>query len=336
MPFAPPPLRVVELHKRYGTLRALDGVSMEVPAGSIYGFLGLNGAGKTTTLECSLGLLRADSGESHVLGYPSSRIHEARGRIGVVFDAANLHGHLSVLANLEICRHYVNLREGRGPREALRLVGLDSVPDRKARKLSFGMSRRLAIARALLGRPELVIMDEPLSGLDTEGVDTVLDIIRRLNREDGTTFVLCSHRLHEMQTICRHVGLIHAGRLVAQGPLAELLESEKTVLRLRAQPLEEVAAFLAHHPAVESTTSSGDGTLFTRLRDGGGARLNAELVGQGFAVSEITPVRTSLDEYFRRRTRAGGEAPQGASLSETAAHGMAPANVPENQKGGTA
>lgn len=296
-------LKVEHLVKRYGSVVILHDVSLEVADHSLFGLLGLNGAGKTTTLACALGLARPTSGRAEVLGVSSREIHRTKGRIGVLFDGSTNYAQLTVRQNLEVALLMSGIGGGgRSPADVERLLDLHRVSNRRAKKLSFGMQRRLAIARALLGRPELVIMDEPLSGLDAEGVDQMLALARSLNRDEGVTFILLSHRLHELETIVTAVALIHAGRVVAAGPLDQLLGPQANAVLLRVDRRDEASAVLAASPQVAGVEPDGDGRLRVSLR-GDAAELNHTLVTRGFRVFELTPIRSSLAEFFRQATR---------------------------------
>jgi ABC-2 type transport system ATP-binding protein len=238
-----------------------------------------------------------------VLGVNGSEIHRTQGRVGVLFDNSTNYGQLTVRHNLEVARQLIGGRGGRTPQDVERLVDLAHVSNRRAKKLSFGMQRRLAIARALLGTPELVIMDEPLSGLDAEGVDQVLDLARELHGRDGVTFILLSHRLHELETIVTHVALIHAGTVMAAGPLGEVLGGSEHAVLVRVDRLDHATAILAAQPRVASVAPDGP----SRLRVSGSAdaaELNLALVNGGVRVSELTPVKASLADFFRQVTRS--------------------------------
>jgi ABC-2 type transport system ATP-binding protein len=173
-------LQVSGLHKWYGRTHAVDDVSFTVNRGDVFGLLGPNGSGKTTTISCALGLLRADEGRITVLGEPASAIQRTGGRVAVVFDAPTLVDGLTCEQNLRYARRTLGHDGGRKDDDALQLVGLASLAERRAGRLSLGQRRRLSIARALIGRPELMVLDEPLSGLDTVGVRGMLDLFRRL------------------------------------------------------------------------------------------------------------------------------------------------------------
>ena len=180
-------LAVRSLVKRYGRFEAVRGIDLSVPAGSIYGLLGPNGSGKTTTMACALGLLRPTSGSVELLGRPAARIHELRGRVAALFDDPTLVRTLTVRQNLEYARRLGGGAKrpsaGRGVDAALERAGLRELAGQRASGLSLGQSRRLAIARLLLGEPELLVLDEPLSGLDTVGVLEVLDLLPLFAKE---------------------------------------------------------------------------------------------------------------------------------------------------------
>jgi len=240
-------LDVCSLSKRFGVVRpvrAVDDVSFTVEAGQIFGLLGTNGSGKTTTLACVLGLQRPSAGSSRVLGVPSARLHATRGKVGAVFDSADLLTGLTVRANLEYARRLLGHDGGRSSDEAARLVGIEDLLGRRAGKLSLGQAKRVTAARALLGRPELLVFDEPLSALDTLGVRAMLELLRELARE-GVTLVLSSHRLHEMEGLITHAGILARGRLVACAPLSDLLGAGDRLVRVSLAPVERAERVLA-------------------------------------------------------------------------------------------
>lgn len=217
-----PVLEVQSLRKRYGTFTAVHDASFSVEEGSIFGLLGPNGSGKTTTLACALGLLRPTSGTISVLGHTADRLHRTRGRVGVVFDDAVLVRGLTVQQELEYARRLFGYDGGRTVEDSLELVGIPELASRPVTRLSLGQRKRMAVAGALVGSPELVVLDEPLSGLDPLGVRQFLRLLQRLASE-GTTFVLSSHRLHEMQPVLTHAAILIAGRVALSGSLEELL-----------------------------------------------------------------------------------------------------------------
>jgi ABC-2 type transport system ATP-binding protein len=293
----PVALAVRNLVKSYGSVRAVRDVSFEVPQGSICGLLGPNGSGKTTTLSCALGLLPFDSGAIDVLGHPAQRIHETAGRVAVVFDGATLADGLSCRQNLQYARRTLGHAGGRSDDEALQLTGIAELAGRRAGGLSLGQRRRLSIARALIGRPELLILDEPLSGLDTVGVRAMLQLFTRLH-EQGLTLLVSSHRLPEMETILTRAAIIMGGRLLREASLDELLQGQRLRLRVRAAPAPDAVAALARLPGVALLERRPDDELVVLPGSTSPAAVNAALVAAGCAVSALVPERSTLLSVF--------------------------------------
>ena len=293
----PAAMAVRNLVKTYGDVRAVDDVSFEVPQGSIYGLLGPNGSGKTTTLNCALGLLGHDSGRVEVLGLPSARIHDTAGRVAVVFDSATLVDGLTCRQNLQYARKLLGHRGGRPDDEALELTGIASLASRRAGRLSLGQRRRLSIARALIGKPELLVLDEPLSGLDTVGVRSMLRLFRELHGH-GLTLLVSSHRLPEMETILTRVAIIMAGRLLREASLDDLLHGQKLRLRVRAAPAPDALAAIAKLRGVTLLERRSDDELVLLPGETAPAAINAALVQAGCAVSAFVPERATLVSAF--------------------------------------
>ncbi len=294
-------LEVRNVTKRLGKTIAVRDATFEVPRGSIFGLIGPNGSGKSTTLRCALGLLRPDQGEARVLGVSSRRVPELRGRVGVAFDSADLVEGLSLRENLRWAMRLSGLSPkgdgGRSVEDALALVGMAGFEDRRASGLSLGQRRRAAIARALVGSPELVLFDEPLSGLDVGGVREMLALFTRL-REAGITMVLSSHRLHEMEEIADHVAVLFRGRILYAGGLDELC-GEHEFLRIEVQPLQQARGVLGSLEglgAVEVDETRGS----LRVEPGAvpAARVCRALVEGGCEVSALGPERRGLQRAF--------------------------------------
>ncbi|MEV6429976.1 ABC transporter ATP-binding protein [Nocardia sp. NPDC051463] len=221
------------LTKRYGAHTAVDRVSMGVGAGEIYGFLGPNGAGKTTTLRMLVGLIRPSSGTATVLGHLPGDPAVVR-RIGVLIEGPGFYPYLSGRDNLRVLAKYRGL-DRRAVEEALERVGLEGRAEDKFRTYSLGMKQRLGVGAALLGRPDLLILDEPTNGLDPQGMAEMRELITTL-AGDGHTVLLSSHMLSEVQEICDRVGVISGGNLLVESTVAELRGASS--LSLRAEPLE--------------------------------------------------------------------------------------------------
>jgi gallidermin-class lantibiotic protection ABC transporter ATP-binding subunit len=209
-------LETADLTRAFGRQRAVDRVDLAVPTGSIYGLLGPNGAGKSTLLKMLAGLLRPTSGEIRLFGQPWRR--ESLARVGALIETPALYGNLTGPENLEVHRRLLSLPPGRVG-EVLRQVDLASVPEGKlASQYSLGMKQRLGIAVALLGEPDLLILDEPTNGLDPIGIQEMRDLIRSFQAR-AITVIIASHILSEVEQVVSHVGIIAGGRLRHQGPL---------------------------------------------------------------------------------------------------------------------
>jgi ABC-2 type transport system ATP-binding protein len=285
-------IRTWALTKRYGELRAVDGIDLEVHEGDVYGFLGANGSGKTTTVRMLLGLVLPTSGEAEVLGrpMPASR-RTVLPHVGALVEGPGAYAHLSGRANLALLD--ASGRD-RSPRRALAArisdvlgqVGLDPADGRPTRAYSLGMRQRLGLAAALLRRPRLLVLDEPTNGLDPQGISEIRTLLLQLNA-DGTTIFLSSHLLAEIEQMCTRVGVLDRGRLVLQEHLDVLL-SPTGLVAVRTPDARRCADLLGG--MVEDTS---DDRLLVRAADA--AALNGYLVGQDIRVAEIGPYRRDLE-----------------------------------------
>ncbi len=310
-------LRIEGLTKAYGRLEVLRGLELAVAPGGAYALVGLNGAGKTTSIECALGLQRADSGHVSVLGAPPSRIHESHGRVGAAFDAPCLHPHLTVRGAIEHVRLLCG-RRSRPAEEVEELLGIARWRRVAVRKLSLGNRRRLAIAIALVGRPELVVLDEPFSGLDAGGVDDVLALVDRMRRDEGVAFLLASHQLPYLERVATHVGILHAGRIARHGSTPELVKSGRRRLHVRVADSRRALDLLGRRPEVARVEETAGGALAVDLvaagdgvsgdgvsgdgvsGDGAGAAaINRALVEAGVDVTELVEASCGLEAVFR-------------------------------------
>ena len=240
-----PAIKVSQLELKLGHKPILHGVSLRVEAGSLYGLLGRNGAGKTTTMRAALGLQSFVSGSIKLFGHDVSSIHQLPQLLGIALDPPGLDDTLSVRQNLELARIRGGIVGGRSVDDVLEIVGLTHRQHNYGSRLSHGQGRRAAVARALLGSPELLLLDEPLSGLDPQGVERMLDLFQTLSRDEGKTVVLSSHHLREVQHVCTHVGLIDDGHTLLEGKTADLLATMPSHLEVHTADAAGVAEILA-------------------------------------------------------------------------------------------
>ena len=280
------------LVKRYGAVRAVDGVDLDVRAGDVYGFLGANGSGKTTTVRMLLGLVLATRGTIELLGEPMPRAaRRVLPRVGALIENPASYGHLSGRANLMLldASGPRSPRRGRSQRvgEVLDQVGLGGVGRRPVKAYSLGMRQRLGLAGALLRRPELLVLDEPTNGLDPQGIHEIRDLLLDLHR-GGTTVFLSSHLLAEVEQLCTRVGVLDRGRMVLQDQLATLTAP--------------TGATVVHSPRPDLVRATLDGRVTAAdgdrlvVRGADPAEVNAALVGAGVPVTGLSLERPSLEE----------------------------------------
>jgi ABC-2 type transport system ATP-binding protein len=292
-------LRTEGLTRHFGKFRAVEDLSLEVHEGDIYGFLGLNGAGKTTTIRMILRLIRPTAGRVAIFGADvRERFIETMRKVGALVELPAYYPYLSAWKNLEVLR----LASGGVARtrieEVLRLVGLGDRMHDRVGAFSQGMRQRLGISMALLARPRLVILDEPTNGLDPQGINHIRAAIQRLNREEGVTFVISSHLLHEVEITCNRVGIIKGGRLLLEDTISRILDRTVTGLAVRAAPAAKALELLRAQSWVEEAKEGEAGSVRVKCPPARFAEVSALLVGQGVAVSEMSPVRQTLEDFF--------------------------------------
>jgi len=249
------------LGKRYKDFKALDGLTMHVPKGSVYGFVGRNGAGKTTLIRLVCGLQEPSCGTFTLYGCGSGsrEITRARRRMGAVVETPSIYLSMTAEENLKQQYQILGLPSCDGLRELLELVRLQNTGKKKARDFSLGMRQRLGIAVALAGDPDFLILDEPANGLDPQGIVEIRELILRLNREKQITVLISSHILDELSRLATHYGFIDGGRLVKELSASELEASCRKCLRLTvsdARPLATALDRLGLEYAVRSDTEA--------------------------------------------------------------------------------
>jgi len=297
-------LKTDALVKRYGRRRVVDGVSLSVREGEIYGFLGPNGSGKTTTIRMVLGLIAPTEGSVELLGRDIADWGpRSREGVGGFVETPTFYPYLSGEMNL---RTYADLSGGASRaevHEAVALVGLEGREGDLVRTYSFGMRQRLGIAAALLPRPRFLILDEPSLGLDPHGMKEIRDVMLRLHREKGLTILFSTHLLAEVQLVCTRVGILQLGKLLYEGPLEGLLKAERT-FRVRTDRAERAREVLSAHPAVRAVGVE-DGFLTFEADPEAVPVVNRALVEAGVRVYELGPGAKSLEDVFLEMTSHG-------------------------------
>jgi ABC-2 type transport system ATP-binding protein len=292
------------LTKRFrGGQIAVDALDLAVPRGSVFGFLGPNGSGKTTTIRMLLGLVTPTAGEFSVLGLP---LAHALPRVGALVEGPAFYPYLSGEANLmrfDAADPTAERATAKGRvAAALDRVGLSAAAGKRFRNYSLGMRQRLAIAAALLGPRELLILDEPTNGLDPQGTREVRALVKEI-AADGTTVFVSSHLLAEVEQMCTHAAIMRAGRLVAQGTIASLSGGRAARVRVETPDVAGAARVLGALGLAD--VRAGDGELTAELDGHAPERVNAALVEEGVAVRGLAVVRPSLEDVFVGLTGEG-------------------------------
>jgi ABC-2 type transport system ATP-binding protein len=293
-----PALEVQELTKHYGAVVAVDHLSFTVQQGSVVGVLGPNGAGKTTTLRTLVGLVRPTTGSATIDGMYYTQLHDPLRHVGAVLEASNFYPGRSAHDHLRVQALAGGLAASR-VNEVLDLVGLSDAADRRVGGFSLGMRQRLGIAAALLGDPQLLILDEPANGLDPEGVRWLREFVRGL-ADEGHTVLISSHILAEVAQTVDSVVIIDHGRLVAQSSLAELTAGVRRVVRIRTSQADKLVEALA-----------GDGVVITRpapdrLEISGSSPEKVGLLAAtlGVPIFESASETSNLEDVFFQLTAA--------------------------------
>ncbi|MCE5199944.1 MAG: ABC transporter ATP-binding protein [Armatimonadota bacterium] len=286
-----------KLTKRFRRLVAVDGLDLEVNAGEVFGFLGPNGAGKSTTLRMMVGLIRPSSGSVKLFGNKVwSNRRAALRKVGAMIEAPAFYKYLSGYDNLRILANTGCNYSRKDLEEALDIVGLADRARDKVKAYSQGMRQRLAIALSIVGKPDLVLLDEPTNGLDPQGMKEVRDLVRRLSRDMNMTVFLSSHLLHEVEQTCTRIAVINKGKVIRSGKVSEML-SASNAFQIRVDKPREACDAINMLAWVDAEPVSDD-ALTVQLKGGSAAELNKFMVERGFAVSALVPQKASLEELY--------------------------------------
>lgn len=289
------------LTRRFGERVSVDQLNLRVPEGKIYGFLGANGAGKTTTIRMLLSLIRPDEGTIQIMGRSLSHHREAILRnIGSLVEAPSYYGHLSAYQNLKLIAKLLDLPES-NIREALDTVRLTPYAKQTVKGYSLGMKQRLGIAQALIRKPRILILDEPINGLDPAGIQEIRHLLLSLSREQGITIFLSSHILSEIQAVSDYVGIIQNGKLIFQDRIQELEKRNKVRLAIIADRTDEAYRVLAGGGAeIERYGSQLLITVTERM-----SQADIFKLLQPFTLHQVKEVTASLEEVFLQLTGRG-------------------------------
>jgi lantibiotic transport system ATP-binding protein len=295
------PIVTAGLTRRFGRITAVDGVDLQVPARSVYGFLGPNGAGKTTTIRLLLGLLRPDVGEVRLFDAPLGRHRRTLlRRVGALVESPSLYPNLTGRENLEVTRRLVDATPAQVDR-ALHIVHLTGAAHRHVAGYSSGMRQRLGVALALMTDPELVLLDEPTNGLDPAGMQEIRALLRELPEEYGVTVFLSSHLLAEVEQVATHIGIIQDGRLRFQGTLDALHAQVQEQVVIDVDRPEQ-ARELLNRAGWRVNGNGGHRLAVAANGRSDAALLNARLVTEGVNVYRLALERPTLEDIFMMLT----------------------------------
>lgn len=294
-------LSTSNLTKQFERHRAVDGVDIHIKKGAIYGFIGRNGAGKTTCLRMISGLASPTDGEIEMFGYTGKDLKNIRSRVGCLIEAPGLYGSMTAYENMQIKCKLFGIKKPGYIEEILHTVGLADTGKKKTKHFSLGMKQRLGIGLALINEPDLLVLDEPINGLDPQGIAEIRDTLHRLRDERNMTILISSHILEELSKIATDYGIIHNGCLIQELTRKELMKrcSERIELTLscpeQAVPVLDRMGFVNYQIVDKEHIH-----VFERLNESAG--LNTELVTSGISVREISLRNEELETYFLNLT----------------------------------
>lgn len=289
-------LETEKLSKSYGRFKALDGLDVNVPQGAIYGLVGKNGAGKTTLIRIICGLQSPTSGGFSIYGVPSAgRVNSARTRIGAVVETPSIYSDMSARDNLRMQYRVLGLPSEADIERLLKLVGLSDTGRKKAGHFSLGMRQRLGIAVALAGSPDLLILDEPINGLDPQGIIEIRELILKLNRELGITVLVSSHNLDELSRIATHYGFINEGRTVREISRQELDKACRRCMRLVVRNMPALCKVLDESGLDYMVASPSEAEVYGQISI---SRLAAAMTEAGGELIAVQESEESLESYY--------------------------------------
>ncbi len=298
--------KVVEttnLTKKFHSSYAVDNINLQIPKGSIYGFLGPNGAGKTTAIKMLLGLMRPTSGDISVFGKNIKKHKlEILKKVGSLVESPSYYGHLSAVENLEITQKILGAPKSR-INEVLSIVRLEKAAKRPVKGYSLGMKQRLGIASSLLGDPELIILDEPTNGLDPSGIIEMRELIKQLPEQYGTTVLVSSHLLSEIDQMATEVGIISKGKLIFQDSIDALRKKSVGKVRIKTNAGEMAWNYLLSKGLEGELVPAENEILFPEINDERVAYIVKTLVEKQFAVYRVEEEKDSLESIFLEMTK---------------------------------
>jgi len=295
-------LKTYNITKKYGEQLAVDNVNMTIKKGDIYGFIGQNGAGKTTLIRLITGLIHKSGGEIELLGAnEENELNKARTMVGSLIESPSLYTNMTAIENLEVSRLVRNIPGKKCIDEVLELVGLKDVEKKKVKNFSLGMRQRLGIANALMGNPKLLILDEPINGLDPMGIVEIRELLKKINKEKDMTILISSHILSELSELATTYGIISNGKLIEEITAKQLSEKCRQYIDLKVDDTARAVILLERELGISDYEVLEDSNIkvFSNLDNVG--EVNSLLSRSGIIVESISVKGENLEEYFMNK-----------------------------------
>lgn len=290
-------LETHNLEKRYKKFKAINNLNLHLEKGAIYGLIGKNGAGKTTLIRLICGLQKPSSGTYALYGISneSTKITEARKRIGAIIETPSIYYDMTAEENLKVQYKIIGLPSYEGLEELLELVGLANTQKKKVKNFSLGMKQRLGIAIALVGNPDFLILDEPINGLDPEGIIEIRELILKLNKEKGITFLISSHYLDELSKIATHYGFVDKGKIIKEISSQELEQNCKTRTELKVNNVKECVKYLEECKYSYEVISNEKINVYNKINV---SEIAVALSKRNCIINEFNEIEESLENYY--------------------------------------
>ena len=295
-------LKTYNITKKYGEQLAVDNVNMTIKKGDIYGFIGKNGAGKTTLIRLITGLIHKSGGEIELLGAnEENELNKARTMVGSLIETPSFYTNMTARENLEVSRLVRNIPGKKCIDEVLELVGLKDVEKKKVKNFSLGMRQRLGIANALMGNPKLLILDEPINGLDPMGIVEIRELLKKINKEKDMTILISSHILSELSELATTYGIISNGKLIEEITAKQLSEKCRQYIDLKVDDTARAVILLERELGISDYEVLEDSNIkvFSNLDNVG--EVNSLLSRSGIIVESISVKGENLEEYFMNK-----------------------------------
>ena len=295
-------LKTYNITKKYGNQVAVNNVNMTIKKGEIYGFIGQNGAGKTTLIRLITGLIHKSGGEIELLGASGeNELNKARTKVGSLIETPSFYTNMTARENLEVSRLVRNIPGKKCIDEVLELVGLKDVEKKKVKNFSLGMRQRLGIANAIMGNPKLLILDEPINGLDPMGIVEIRELLKKINKEKDMTILISSHILSELSELATTYGIISNGKLIEEITAEELAEKCRQYIDLKVDDTSRAVTLLERELGISDYEVLEDKKIkvFSNLENVG--EVNSILSKSGVIVQSISIKGENLEEYFMNK-----------------------------------